>query len=122
MHDQITGGMSTGSHRGHSGFRSEPLTRRKHAINRHDTRNAYAASPAVPIEMTMQRLRQTEANILGYRLDRIEETLAQSLHYEVHGPEGDNVIARFRDRSAAERFIVARELRTIRVRRGTPAY
>ena len=73
------------------------------------------------IEMTMQQ-RQTEANILGYRLDRIEGTHARSLCYEVHGPDDGSVIASFPDRSAAERFIVTRELDSIRMQRGTPAY
>jgi len=74
------------------------------------------------IEVTMQQQNRTEANILGYRLDRIDDAHARSPRYEVRGPEDGSVIASFPDRPAAERYIVTRELDSIRLRRGTPAY
>ncbi len=70
----------------------------------------------------MQTQRQTEANILGYRLDRIEADLPEAIHYEVSGPDNGAVIARFPDRLSAERFIVMRELRQISIRPRNPAY
>ncbi|MEO7013991.1 MAG: hypothetical protein ABI127_06730 [Dokdonella sp.] len=70
----------------------------------------------------MHNQRHTEANILGYRLDRIEADHPEKTHYEVTCPENGNIIARFRDRPAAERFIVTRELRHISVRPSNPAY
>jgi hypothetical protein len=70
----------------------------------------------------MQNHRQTEANILGYRLDRIEVSDRQTLCYEVLGPENGSVIASFLDRPSAERFIVLRELRNISIRPRNPAY
>ncbi len=66
--------------------------------------------------------RQTEANILGYRLDRIEGGLPDSLRYEVSAPDSGMAIASFFDRPSAEQFIVLRELRTIATRPRNPAY
>ncbi len=70
----------------------------------------------------MQPHRQTETNILGYRLDRIEADLPDSVHYEVISPDNDTVIGHFPDRPTAERFIVMRELRQISMRPRNPAY
>lgn len=72
--------------------------------------------------IAMQTSRQTEANILGYRLDRIEAALPDTLHYEVSTPDDGTAIASFLDRPSAERFIVLRELRTIATRPRNPAY
>lgn len=70
----------------------------------------------------MQPRRQTEANILGYRLDRIEAGLPENLHYEVSAPDSGMAIASFLDRPSAEQFIVLRELRTIAKPPRNPAY
>lgn len=70
----------------------------------------------------MQTHRQTEANILGYRLDRIENSLPETLRYEVSAPDSGMAIASFLDRPSAEQFIVLRELRTIATRPRNPAY
>lgn len=70
----------------------------------------------------MHSHRQTEANILGYRLDRIEAVLSDRVRYEVGSPENGSIIGRFPDRQAAERFIVMRELRQISIRPRNPAY
>ncbi len=70
----------------------------------------------------MQHHRHTEANILGYRLDRIEESQTQASRYEVCSPEDGALIARFENRPEAERFIVLRELRTVAMRPRNPVY
>ncbi|MEP6882965.1 MAG: hypothetical protein ABI866_13280 [Dokdonella sp.] len=70
----------------------------------------------------MQTHRQTEANILGYRLDRIEDGLPETVHYEVSAPDSEMAIASFFDRPSAEQFIVLRELRTVAARPRNPAY
>lgn len=70
----------------------------------------------------MQNHRQTEANILGYRLDRVEAMDRQACCYEVLGPENGGVIASFLDRPSAEKFIVMRELDSISMRPRNPAY
>lgn len=70
----------------------------------------------------MHTHRQTEANILGYRLDRIEGCLPDTRRYEVSAPGSGAAIASFLDRPAAEQFIVLRELRTIAMRPRNPAY
>ncbi len=70
----------------------------------------------------MQAHRKTEANILGYRLDRIEDGLPETLRYEVSAPDSGMAIASFLDRPSAEQFIVLRELRTIATRPRNPAY
>lgn len=70
----------------------------------------------------MQNQRHVEANILGYRLDRIEETKTRSLHYEVCAPDDGAPIASFENRPEAEQFIVLRELRSVAMRPRNPAY
>lgn len=64
----------------------------------------------------MQTHRQTETNIIGYRLDRIYADRPDRICYEVTSPDTDAVIARFPDRLSAERFIVMRELGKISTR------
>ena len=70
----------------------------------------------------MQSRRHTEANILGYRLDRIESQPAEAIRYEVTSPDNGIVLAHFPDRPSAERFIVMRELRQISTRPRNPAF
>ena len=70
--------------------------------------------------MPTQRL--TEANILGYHLDRIVELGRTMPHYEVCGPESGAPLASFIDRPSAEQFIVMRELGQLHRRTRTPAY
>jgi hypothetical protein len=70
----------------------------------------------------MQNQRLTEANILGYRIDRIEQAARATSHYEVLGPDNDAVLASFLDRPSAEQFIVMRELRSIELRPRNPVY
>lgn len=70
--------------------------------------------------MPTQRL--TEANILGYQLDRIVEFGRSLARYEVRGPESGKVLASFVDRPSAEHFIVMRELGQLNRRVRTPAY
>ncbi|MGB0133536.1 hypothetical protein [Dokdonella sp.] len=70
----------------------------------------------------MHAQRLTEANILGYQLDRIMENGRAVHHYEVRGPETGSAIASFADRHSAEQFIVMRELGRLPGRGGTPAY
>jgi hypothetical protein len=70
----------------------------------------------------MPSQRQTEANILGYQLDRILELGRAAPHYEVRGPKSDAAIASFMDRRSAEQFIVMCELGQLPRRSGTPAY
>ena len=70
--------------------------------------------------MPAQRL--TEANILGYKLDRIVELGSAVPHYEVRGPETGSALASFSDRHSAEQFIVMCELGKLPGRTGTPAY
>jgi hypothetical protein len=72
--------------------------------------------------LAMQSQRQTEANILGYRLDRIRHEPSHDLHYEVSAPDNGSVIASFLDRHSAEQFIVMRELSHIAMRPRNPAY
>jgi hypothetical protein len=72
--------------------------------------------------IAMQSQRQIEANILGYRLDRIQHEPTHDLHYEVSAPDNGKVIASFPDRQSAERFIVMRELDHIAMRPRNPAY
>ncbi|MEZ5520751.1 MAG: hypothetical protein R3F08_04675 [Dokdonella sp.] len=59
----------------------------------------------------MHANRRTEANILGYQLDRVEAGSHWTTQYEVLAPDGGDVIASFPDRPSAERFILMRELR-----------
>lgn len=70
----------------------------------------------------MHGQRLTETHVLGYRIDRIETAKASVTHYEVLIAEGGAVLAQFADRSAAEKFIVMRELRSIELRPRMPAY
>lgn len=70
----------------------------------------------------MQDERSIEANILGYRLDRVEEFQTRTLRYEVYAPVDGAILARFENRPAAEQFILQRELQTIAVRPSHPAY
>lgn len=66
--------------------------------------------------------RQTEANILGYQLDRVEAGSHRGTQYEVLAPDGGDVIASFPDRPSAERFILMRELRGSAAGIRHPAY
>ena len=68
----------------------------------------------------MQQQRRTEANVLGYRIDRIVLDSPASERFEVVSPEGDHTLASFSDRPAAENFIVMRELRAIELRPSQP--
>ena len=70
----------------------------------------------------MQTERLTEANILGYQLDRVENGDSNSPRYEVLGPENAVVLASFRDRPSAEQYIVMRELSSIRILPRNPVY
>lgn len=70
----------------------------------------------------MQNQRLTEANILGYQLDRINGESARHVEYEVLGPENGDVIGRFHDRTSAERFIVQREMDMSRALPRNPVY
>lgn len=70
--------------------------------------------------MPIQRL--TEANILGYQLDRIDGGKTPDVRYEVLGPENGGVIGSFTDRISAERFIVQREMGMTRSLPRNPAY
>lgn len=70
--------------------------------------------------MSCQRL--TETNVLGYRIDRIEATATSGTRYEVLVADDGILLAQFEDRSAAEKFIVMRELRSIELRPRVPAY
>jgi hypothetical protein len=70
----------------------------------------------------MQNQRLTEANILGYRLDRIDGENRRNVRYEVLGPDRKDVIGHFADRTSAERFIVQREMDMMRSLPRNPAY
>jgi hypothetical protein len=74
------------------------------------------------VQKPMPTNRLTEANILGYQLDRILELGRSIPHYEVRGPDAGAAIASFIDRPSAEQFIVMRELGQLPRRAGTPAY
>lgn len=80
-----------------------------------------AATHPQPLKI-MQSQRHIEANILGYRLERIEEIQTNTQRYEVCAPGDGSIIARFENRPEAERFIVLRELRTVAMRPRHPAY
>jgi hypothetical protein len=70
----------------------------------------------------MHANRRTEANILGYQLDRVEAGSEWAPRYEVLGPENGDVIASFPDRPSAERFILMRELHGCTAGIRHPAY
>ena len=70
----------------------------------------------------MQIQRLTEANILGYQLDRIGGDKTRNVRYEVLGPENGGVIGSFSDRVSAERFIVQCEMGMARGLPRNPAY
>lgn len=68
----------------------------------------------------MQQQRLTEVHVLGYRIDRIVHDSPRSERFEVVSPEGQDALASFSDRPAAENFIVMRELRAIELRPNQP--
>ena len=70
----------------------------------------------------MEDKRRTEANILGYQLDRVEGNDHWTSRYEVLGPDSGDVIASFPDRPSAERFILMRELNSSGAQYRNPAY
>lgn len=70
----------------------------------------------------MHTQRLTEANILGYQLDRVVRYGNATPHFEVRGPETGTALASFRDRQSAEQFIVMLELGSIPGRTDTTAY
>ncbi|HET6545281.1 MAG TPA: hypothetical protein VFG55_00885 [Rhodanobacteraceae bacterium] len=64
----------------------------------------------------MPLLRHTEVNVLGYRIQRVEESdqlgpIAR--WYEVLAPASDQVIGSFAGRPAAERHIIRLELSSL---------
>lgn len=70
----------------------------------------------------MHAQRLTETHLLGYRIDRVETANPRAAHYEVLISDDGSVLAQFADRSAAEKFIVMRELRSIELRPRMHAY
>jgi len=66
----------------------------------------------------MRSLRCTEAQVLGYRIERLDEYddagLLHSMNYEVLCPRTGAVLASLANAQAAKRFIVLHELRAIR--------
>ncbi|MGB2788239.1 MAG: hypothetical protein WBC13_02815 [Dokdonella sp.] len=70
----------------------------------------------------MQTQRVFEANIFGYRLDRINEDSPRPGHYEVSTSDGKRPLASFADRRSAEEFILRSELSTHQIGPRTPAY
>jgi hypothetical protein len=66
----------------------------------------------------MRSLRCTETQVLGYRIERLDEYddagLLHSMNYEVLCPRTGTVLASLADVQAAKRFIIVHELRAIR--------
>jgi len=58
----------------------------------------------------MPTLRQTEVNVLGYRIDRVRPDDAHDDWHEVLSPDSGDVLAQFGSRAEAERYIIDREL------------
>lgn len=70
----------------------------------------------------MPAQRHTEVAILGYRIDRIVKLATDDPRFEVIGPERDELLAVFRDRRAAEQFVLQCELRSLALRPRHPAW
>ena len=66
----------------------------------------------------MRSLRCTEAQVLGYQIERLDEYddagLLQSMNYEVLCPRTGAVLASVANAQAAKRYVVLHELRAIR--------
>ena len=66
----------------------------------------------------MRSLRCTEAQVLGYRIERLDEYddtgLLHSMNYEVLCPRTGAVLASLANAQAAKRFVILHELRAIR--------
>ena len=63
----------------------------------------------------MRSMRTTGINVLGYNIERVDEYddigLLRSMRHEVLCPQTGVVLASHKTRRAAERFVIARELR-----------
>lgn len=66
----------------------------------------------------MRSLRCTEAQVLGYQIERLDEYddagLLQSMNYEVMCPRTGAVLASVANAQAAKRYVILHELRAIR--------
>jgi hypothetical protein len=65
----------------------------------------------------MPTQRQTEVNVLGYRIECVQELDGSGVatrHYEVLAPESLALLGTFPHRAEAERDIIIRELRALR--------
>jgi hypothetical protein len=66
----------------------------------------------------MRSLRCTETQVLGYRIERLDEYddagLLHSMNYEVLCPRTGAVLASVANAQAAKRFVILHELRAIR--------
>jgi len=66
----------------------------------------------------MRSLRCTEAQILGYKIERLDEYddagLLHSMSYEVLCPRTGAVLASVANAQTAKRFVIVHELRAIR--------
>ena len=66
----------------------------------------------------MRSQRCTEAQVLGYSIERLDEYddtgLLQSMNYEVLCPRTGAVLASLANAQAAKRFVILHELRAIR--------
>lgn len=66
----------------------------------------------------MRSLRCTEAQVLGYTIERLDEYddtgLLHSMNYEVLCPRTGAVLASLANAQAAKRFVILHELRAIR--------
>lgn len=65
----------------------------------------------------MRAVRTMEATVLGYTIERLDEYndtgLLQSMRHEVLCPHTGAVLGSYPSRHAAERFVVAHELRAV---------
>jgi hypothetical protein len=63
----------------------------------------------------MRSMRTAETNVLGYNIERVDEYddvgLLRSMRHEVLCPQTGAVLASHKTRRAAERFVIAHELR-----------
>jgi len=66
----------------------------------------------------MRSLRCTEAQVLGYKIERLDEYddagLLQAMNYEVLCPRTGAVLASVANAQAAKRYVILHELRAIR--------
>jgi len=66
----------------------------------------------------MRSLRCTEAQVLGYKIERLDEYddagLLQAMNYEVLWPRTGAVLASVANAQAAKRYVILHELRAIR--------